>query len=160
VAVAQLWVVRRTGTFMSSRMFLTLLVSLSFALTGCVSQQSEVATKLFGYKKSVKVEAGPYQLHYAHGGTNDFVLLAHGKQDVFSRWTGEGTDVYLDGRPFIHFQRSADGSVTNLSMQVMDKDGKTKFSLIDRNADGQWDVKIDDTTGKVYVWKDGGWVQH
>jgi hypothetical protein len=138
---------------------LTLVFMLSFFLAGCVSQQSDVATKVFGDKKSMKTEAGPYQLHYAHEGTNDFVLLAEGNSDVFSRWTGEGTDVYLDGWPFIHFSRNADGSVTNLSMQVLDKDGKTKFSLIDRNADGQWDMKIDGTTGKVYVWKDGSWVQ-
>ena len=147
-------------TFMNPRIFLTLLVSLSFILSGCVSQRSEVAKKVFDYKKSVKVEAGPYQLHYAHDGTNDFVLLAEGNWDMFSRWTGEGTDVYLDGQPFIHFQRSSDGSVTNLSMQVSDKNGKEKFTLIDRNADGQWDMKIDEATRKVYVWKDGGWVQH
>jgi len=143
---------------MTLRIYLILLISLSFILIGCASQQSEVATKL-GYKKSVKVEAGPYQLEYAHDGTNELVLLAKGNQDIFSKWTGEGTDVYLDGGPFIHFQRNADGSITNLSMQVLDKDGKTKFTLIDRNADGQWDVKIDDATGKVYVWKDGDWVQ-
>jgi hypothetical protein len=145
---------------MNPRIFLTLFVSLSFFLAGCVSKQSEVATKLFGFKKSAKVEAGPYQLHYAHDGTNDFVLLAEGNWDMFSRWTGEGTDVYLDGRPFINFQRSADGTVTNLSMHVLDKDGKEKFTLIDRDADGQWDMKIDDATRKVYGWKDGGWVQH
>lgn len=145
--------------FMNPRIFLVLLVSLSFFLAGCVSQGSKVATKVFGYKKSVRVEAGPYQVHYAHNGTNDFVLLAQGNWDVFSKWTGEGTDVYLDGRPFIHFERGADGSVTNLSMQVLDKNGKEKFTLIDRNADGQWDVKIGETTEKVYIWKNGGWVQ-
>jgi hypothetical protein len=144
---------------MNPRLYLTLLALLSFLLAGCVSQRSEAAAKL-GYKKSVKVEVGPYQLHYAHDGTNDFVLLAEGKQDMFSRYTGEGVDVYFDGRPFIHFERSADGSVTNLSMQVSDIHGKAKYDLVDRNADGQWDMKIDDETGKVYVWKDGGWVQH
>src|SRR5580658_17678 len=141
---------------MSPRMFLTLLVSLSFFLAGCVSQRSEVATK-FGYKKSVKVDAGPYQLDYGKSGTNELVLLSKGNWDMFSRWTGEGTDVYLDGGPFIHFERNADGSVTNLSLHVSDKNGKAEFTLIDRNADGRWDMKIDDVTGKVYVWKDGSW---
>ena len=145
---------------MNSRIFLTLVALFSFVWAGCVSKQSDVATKLFGFKNSVKVEAGPYQLHYAHDGTNDFVLLAEGNCNMFSRWTGEGTDLYLDGRPFINFQRSADGSVTNLSMHVLDKHGKEKFTLVDRNADGQWDMKIDEETRKVYGWKDGSWEQH
>lgn len=140
-------------------MFLTLFVSFSFFLAGCASQQSEVATN-FGYQKSVKVKAGPYQLHYGQSSSNELVLLAEGNWNMFSRSTGEGTDVYLDGRPFIHFQRSADGSVTNLSMNVLDKEGNEKFTLIDRNADGQWDMKIDKATGKIYVWKDGSWMQH
>jgi hypothetical protein len=144
---------------MTSRIFLTVVVSLSFFLAGCASKRSDAAMTL-GYKKSIKEEVGPYQLHYAHDGTNDFVLLAEGNWNMFSRWTGEGTDVYLDGRPFIHFQRNADGSVTNLSMNVLDKDGKEKFTLIDRNAVGQWDMKIDDATGKVYLWENGTWVQH
>lgn len=143
---------------MNPRMFLTWFVLLSFFLAGCASQQSEVATN-FGYKKSAKVEAGPYQLHYGQNGSEDLVLLAQGKSNLFSRSTGDGTDVYLDGLPFIHFQRRADGSVTNLSMVISDQDGKDKFTLIDKNADGQWDVKIDDVTGKAYIWKDGGWVQ-
>jgi hypothetical protein len=144
---------------MSPQMFLTLFVSFSFFLAGCASQQSEVATN-FGYQKSVKVKAGPYQLHYGQSSSNELVLLAEGNWNMFSRSTGEGTDVYLDGRPFIHFQRSADGSVTNLSMNVLDKEGNEKFTLIDRNADGQWDMKIDKATGKIYVWKDGSWMQH
>lgn len=143
---------------MNSRIFLILLVSVSVFLAGCVRQQSEVAAKL-GYMKSVKVEAGPYQLHYAHDGTNDFVLLAEGNWDILSRYTGDGTGVYLDGQPFISFKRSADGSVTDLQMNVFDKDGKVKFTLIDTNADGQWDAKIDFVTGKAYVWKGGSWVQ-
>jgi hypothetical protein len=136
----------------------TLPVLLLF-LTGCISQKSGVATRL-GFEKSVKVKAGPYQLHYGQSGTNDLVLLCEGKSNLFSRVTGQGTDIYLNGQPFIHFVQNADGSVTNLHMDVLDKDGNPRYSLIDRNADGQWDVKIDDATGKVYVWKNGGWVQH
>jgi hypothetical protein len=150
--------VRRNSTFMKPHTFLTLFALLSIVLAGCVSRRSEVATA-FGFKNSVKVEAGPYQLHYAHDGTNDFVLLGEGNWNMFSRWTEIGTDVYLDGRPFINFRRAADGSVTNLSMHVLDKNGKERFTLVDRNVDGQWDMKIDEETGKVYVWKDGGWVQ-
>ena len=144
--------------FMNPRIFLTLLASLLFLAAGCVSQRSEVATKL-GYEKSVMVKVGPYQLHYAHDGTNDFVLLTEGNRDLFARYTGEGTDVFLDGWPFIGFERSADGSVTNFSMHVSDIHHKAKYDLVDRNADGQWDMKIDDVTGSVYIWNEGGWVE-
>jgi len=139
--------------------FPLLLVSLLFILAGCISQRSEVANKL-GYAKSMKVGAGPYQLHYGQKTSEEFVLLAEGNWDLFSRWTGEGTDVYLDGRPFVHFERSADGSVTNLSLHVSKNHGQTRFALFDRDADGQWDMKIDDMNRKVYTWKDGVWVQH
>ncbi len=137
----------------------TLLTFLSLILAGCVSQQSEVATK-FGYEKSLKVKAGPYDLHYGQSGTNELVLLNEGNWDMFSRVTGQGTDVYLDGNPFIHFDRSSDGSVTNLSVHFKNVDGQGGFTLYDRNAKGQWDMKIDDVSEKIYVWKDGHWIQH
>jgi len=38
-------------------------------------------------------------------------------------------------------------------MHVLDKDGKEKFTLIDRNTSGQWNMTIDEATGKVYMWK-------
>jgi len=135
-----------------------LLVLLSFILAGCVSQRSDVATT-FGYKKSVEVKAGPYQLHYGQSGSEDFVLLAESNWNMFSSITGEGTDVYLDGKPFIHFGRSPDGSLTNLQMHLPDVHGKAGITLIDKNADGQWDFKIDEVTKRVFVWKDGHWVQ-
>jgi hypothetical protein len=101
-----------------------------------------------------------FMLGYGQSGTNELVLLSKGNSVMFSRWTGEGTDVYLDGGPFIHFERSPDGSVTNLSMTISDNHGNMLFTLSDRHVKGQWDVKIDDVTGKVYVWKNGRWVQH
>jgi len=143
---------------MNPRISLTLLVSLSFVLAGCVSQRSEVATK-FGCKKSVKVEAGPFQLHYGQSGTNELLLLGEGNWNILSRMTGEGTDVYLDGRPFIHFDRSPDGSLTNLQMHLMDAHGKQTISLVDKDVDGQWDFKFDEIAGKNFVWKDGRWIQ-
>jgi hypothetical protein len=148
--------IRRTRNFMNLQTFGRLFL-LSFILTGCVSKQSEVAAKL-GYEKSSMVKAGPYELHYAQDKSEDFVLLADGNWDVFSRYTGEGSDVYLDGHPFIHFEQNPDGSVTNLYLHVQDIHGKTEFDLIDRDGDGQWDVKIDDVSGKNYVWKNGSWI--
>jgi hypothetical protein len=137
---------------------ITLLLTLPFLLAACASHRSEVATT-FGYDKSTMVQAGPYQLHYGHSGSEELLLLAEGNWNVLSRATGQGTDVYLDGLPFIHFDRNHDGSVTNLSLDVLDTHGKAKISLIDRDADGQWDLKIDHDLKKMFMWRDGGWVE-
>jgi hypothetical protein len=139
--------------------FLTLLFILPFISIACVSNKSEVATK-FGYEKSVECVAGPYQLHYGQSGSEDLVLLAEGNCNLFSRIAGLGTDVYLDGKLFIHFEQNPDGSLTNLQMSLPSVNGKAGIDLVDSNADGQWDMKIDEVSGKVFVWKGGQWVQH
>jgi len=134
------------------------ILALPFFPAACASKRSEVATT-FGYQKSVKVEAGPYQLNYGKHGSDELLLVSERNWNILSRATGEGTDVYLDGRPFIHFDRSSDGSLTNLQMHLMDTHGKQTVSFVDRDADGQWDFKVDEVTGKHFVWKDGHWVQ-
>lgn len=139
-----------------NRLTLTVLLTLPFLPIACVSKRSEVATTL-GYEKSSKVQAGPYQLHYGKSGPDELLLLAEGNWNILSRSTGEGTDVYLDGLPFIHFDRNHDGSLTNLHMDVLDIHGHSKITLIDRDADGQWDLKIDHVLKKTFVWKDGQW---
>lgn len=136
----------------------TFLFALALLPVGCVSHRSEVATK-FGYEKSLKVQAGPYQLHYGQSRSEELVLLAEGNWNILSRATGQGTDVYLDGRPFINFDRSHDGSVTNLSLTITDTHGKQKTTLIDRDADGQWDLKIDYVLKKTFVWKGCQWTE-
>lgn len=98
-----------------------------------------MATKL-GYEKSSKVQAGPYQLHYGQSGSEGFLLLAEGNWNILSRSAGVGTEVYLNGRGFINFEQNSDGSVTNLSLDILDADGKRRMSVIDRDVGGQWDV--------------------
>ncbi len=130
---------------------------LPFLATACVCQKSEVATK-FGYHNSTKVAAGPYQLHYGKNGADDFLLLAHGDWNLYSRTPGEGTDVYLDGKPFLHFERNPNGSLTNLQMQLPGSQGRAGIVLMDRNADGEWDLKIDKDAEKTFIWQDGHWL--
>lgn len=140
-----------------NRPTLTLLLVLPLLTTACVSRQSEIARKL-GYEKSSKVQAGPYELHHGRSGSDELMLLAEGNWNILSR-DAQGTAVYLDGRPFIQFDLNPDGSLTNLSMQVMDAHGTTKATLIDTNADGEWDLKLDRASGKGFVRKDGQWMQ-
>ena len=129
---------------------------LPFLPSACTSKRSEVSTTL-GYETSSKVHAGPYELHYGQSGSEELVLLAEGNRNIFSRVTGQGTDVYLDGLPFFHFDRKQDGTLTNLSLDVLDIHGKAKITLIDRDADGRWDLKIDHDLKKTFIWKDGQW---
>lgn len=140
-----------------NRFNLTLLISLPLLPVACSTHRSEVATK-FGYEKSSMVEAGPYELHYGQSGAKELVLLAEGNWNILSRATGQGTDIYLDGLPFINFSRSQDGSVTNLSLSLTDANGKQKITLIDKDGDGQWDLKIDHLLKKTFVWKEGQWI--
>jgi hypothetical protein len=146
-------------TFGKATRVLMLFLTLPFLPIGCASKRSEVATT-FGYERSLKVNAGPYQLHYGKSGADELLLLSEGKRNILSRITGQGTDVYLDGRQFIHFDRSPDGSLTNIQMHLMDAHGKETTTLVDRDADGQWDVKFDEVTGEHFVWKDGHWIPH
>jgi hypothetical protein len=134
---------------------LTFLV-LPLFVTGCATKKSEVATTL-GYERSSKVTAGPYQLHYAKEGSEELMLVAKGNYNLVSK-DGDGTDVYLDGSPFIHFDRRPDGSLTNLSMNILAKDGKAAVTMVDTNVDGEWDFKIDHVLGKVFVREGNQWV--
>jgi hypothetical protein len=148
------WASEREST--TKRSTLTLLLALSLFPIACVSNRSQVATK-FGYEKSSKVQVGSYDLHYGRSGSNELVLLSEGNLNIFSRATGHGTDVFLDGLPFIHFDRNHDGSLTNFFLDVPDTNGRPRFTLIDRDADGQWDLKIDHVLKKSFVWKEGQW---
>ena len=142
-----------------NKITVTILLALPFVLVGCVSKRSEVATA-FGYDNSSKIEAGPYQLHYGRSGSDDeLVLLAEGNWNILSRETGQGTAVYLDGVPFISFDRNHEGSLTNLTLNVLDLHGNRRVFMIDREVDGQWDIKSDFVLRKVFDWIDGRWVE-
>ena len=148
------------GRWLAIPMKKTILIFLLLPLlaTGAATNESEVA-KTLGYKGSSKATVGPYQLHYAKDGSKELMLLAKGNADVMSIVSGQGTDVFLDGLPFIHFDRNADGSLTNLSMNIFDKNGHNVVSMIDTNVDGEWDLKIDYVLTKVFIRKGGQWVE-
>ena len=141
-----------------NRTILIVLLLLLLLPIACATNKSKVATML-GYKKSTVVQAGPYQLHYAKDGTDEFVLLAKGDhENTFSKYTGEGTDVSIKGLSTIHFEQNPDGSPTNLSLNLCDADGNSTVSFIDKNVDGQWDIKIGYKPTKVWIWYDGQWM--
>jgi hypothetical protein len=140
-----------------NRTTLALLLTLPLFVVACDSKRSEVAKKL-GYEKSSEAQAGPYQLHYGQKGSQEFLLVAKGDQNLLSR-EGAATDVYLDGMPLIHFERRQDGSLFNLNIDFLDKDGKAMITMIDRDADGQWDRKIDHILGKAFTWEENHWVE-
>ncbi len=135
----------------------TLTILLLALLAGCATKKSEVATQL-GYDTSSKVTSGPYQLDYAKKGPEEFMLLSKGNYNLLSK-EGEATSIFLDGRPFISFERNADGSLTNVFMYLRNSHRKETMTLIDKDGDGQWDKKIDHVLKKIFVWKDGLWAE-
>ena len=144
----------------TNRIVLILLLTLSLFPVGCVSKRSPLA-KVLGYEKTSEVQAGPYQLLYGKTGTNEYVLLYRGNHDIMSIDEDGTRSIFRDGLPFIDFKQNPDGSLTNLAMEVPDKDGKRGNTMIDKNVDGQWDIKIDRSqpTTRGYFWEEGHWVE-
>jgi len=119
-------------------------------------EESEVAST-FGYtNKSEKVSTGPYTLHYGESQDGSLYLLARGNHNIISS-DGYDTSVYKNGRPWLSFTTDATGTVTNISLTVTDAQGKMIATMIDENADGQWDLKIDMVQKKVFEWRGGKW---
>ena len=131
-----------------------------FALTMTASlalaEQSEVATKLGYTNKSEMVSAGPYTLQYGESQDDSLCLLARGKHNIISMTAGD-VDVYKKGLPWLSYKIDDKGNVSHLSMSVTDAEGKDILTMIDENADGQWDIKIDMVQKTVFVWRDGKW---
>lgn len=132
---------------------------LSFLCTLCVvhAEPSEVATT-FGYTaNSEKVSAGPYTLHYGESAKGTIFLVARGNHNIISRMEGD-IAVYQKGLPWLSYKFDEKGNPTDLSMAIMDASGKEVATMIDKNVDGQWDIKIDHTKRVVLVWRNGCWV--
>ena len=135
---------------------LTLAVSL-FLTAGCGTGKSKVASVL-GFEDSEVVVAGPYELHYAQDGSNEFVLVSKDNYNLLSDY-GEGIDIFIKGRPFFQFELDEEGTPTKLFLYIPTKDGKDAVDLVDKDADGQWDFKHDHISGKRFDWKDGRWIE-
>lgn len=121
-------------------------------------ENSEVASTLGYTNKSEKVSAGPYTLHYGESQDGGLYLLANGNCNIISN-DGDDTTVYQKGLPWLSYQADVNGTVTNISMTISDAQGEMMKIMIDENADGQWDMKIDVVQKQVFVWSDDKWIQ-
>ena len=126
-------------------------------LCGCsTTYRSNVADK-FGYSTGSRVvEIGPYQIHYGSDGTNDLLLVAQGNHNLFST-QGTNSTAFVGGRSFVDYTHS-DGVVDKFMIYLRDEDGNDTITLVDVNADGFIDHKIDHKTKVVYDWIIDRWV--
>lgn len=131
-------------------------LAVGFAAVLANGEGSEVASTIGYTNKSAKVMAGPYTLHYGESKESIFYLLARGNYNILS-CEDHDMAIYQKGRPWLTCQTDHAGTVTNMSLTTSDPQGKPAMTLIDVNADGQWDVKIDLVQQKVFDWHDGMW---
>ena len=101
---------------------------------------------------------GPFCIEYGKDGTNDTLRLTKGNELLYSK-SGNKISVYADGRSLFDYASTRSGHVVAAYMvHIRDAQGKIAFTLMDENADGVFDRKIDYGTKAAYVWKDNQWV--
>jgi hypothetical protein len=138
----------------------TWLTSLIMAATlcGCATTRSSDVAAAAGYPRDSRVEkAGPYSIHYGSNGSNDLLVVTRGEESVCSK-IGNTLTVYARGRSLFNYAEGSGGKIIAAYMiHIRDEQGAIAFTLMDENADGEFDRKIDYGTQEVYEWKDGKW---
>ena len=127
-------------------------------LCGCSTAHRSNVADTFGYSTGSRVvEIGPYQIHYGSDGAGDLLLVAQGNHNLFSTQSTHAT-AFVGGRSFVDYTHS-DGVVDKFMIHLRDEDGNDTITLIDDNADGTLDHKIDHKNKVVYDWKTDRWVE-
>ena len=127
-------------------------------LGGCSTAYRSNVADTFGYSTGSRVvEIGPYQIHYGSDGTNDLLLVAQGNHNLFSTQATNST-AFVGGRSFIDYMHG-DGVVDKFMIHLRDEDGNDSITLVDVDADGTLDHKIDHKAKTVYDWKIDRWVE-
>lgn len=127
-------------------------------LCGCATAHRSNVADTIGYSTgSHVVEIGPYQIHYGSDGTSDLLLVAQGDHNLFSTQATKST-AFVGGRSFVDYTHS-DGVVNKFMIHLRDEDGNDTITLVDENADGTLDLKIDHKTKVVYDWITDRWVE-
>jgi hypothetical protein len=127
-------------------------------LCGCSTAHRSNVADTFGHSTGSRVvEIGPYQIHYGSDGAGDLLLIAQGNHNLFSTQSTNST-AFVGGRSFVDYTHS-DGLVSKFMIHLRDEDGNDTITLIDENADGTLNHKIDHKTNVVYDWITDRWVE-
>jgi hypothetical protein len=140
-------------------------MKIMWLLAGCVLvscacstiKRSDVASSA-GYDRNSSVaKAGPYTVHYGSNGTNDMILVLKGTETVCAK-IGNTLTVYSNGRSLFNYAEGSGGkTIAAFMIHIRDEKGDIAYTLMDENADGEFDRKIDYGTKEVYEWTDGKW---
>jgi hypothetical protein len=135
-----------------------ILVGVLLACGGCFTSRPGGSASSSDFEKNTRVaELGPYRVQVGMDGTNDTLLITKGEAKVYSQ-TGSKVSVYTDGQSLFDYACGGPDNVLAAYMvHIRDAQGNVAFMLIDENADGVFDRKIDYGTKAIYVWKDNQW---
>lgn len=135
-------------------------IGLLAAVCGCVTDKGGEGGAPAGSAPYAREAAlGPYSVKYGTDGTNDVLRISKGEENVYSK-SGNNITVYADNRSLFDYVCSSTSTVVAAYMvHVRDSKGNVAFTLMDENADGVFDRKIDYGTKAVYEWKDNQWMK-
>ena len=135
-------------------------LTLAGVLCGCVATHRSNVADTMGYSTDSRmVDVGAYQIHAGTDGTNDFLLVADGNRNLYSTESRDST-VFVGGQSFVDYSDAdGDGVVDKFMVSIRDKAGNDTITLVDDNADGTLDHKIDHKAKVVYDWKVNRWVE-
>ena len=138
----------------------TAYLTLSALLCGCVATHRSNVADTMGYSTGSRmVDVGAYQVHAGADGTNDFLLVADGNRNLYSTESRDVT-VYAGGQSFFDYSdEDGDGVVDKYMVHIRDKAGNDTITLVDADADGTLDHKIDHKAKVFYDWKADRWVE-
>ena len=125
---------------------------------GCSSVKPSGPAAAAGYPEDTRLtQAGPYRVHYGRKGEQDLLLVEKSGQLITLK-QGNKVSVYLDGRALLEYVYSEENrAVAAFMVHIRDKDWNVAFTLMDENADGVFDQKIDYGTEAVYTWTNNAW---
>lgn len=90
-------------------------------------------------------------------GTERLALLHRGERLFFD---GSSTRTLCTrGHPFVDVLLDPEtGDVRAFMVHIRDAEGRVAYTLMDENADGEFDKKVDYQNQAVYEWQGGRWV--
>ncbi len=102
---------------------------------------------------------GNARLQYESGseGAGRLLLLRRGER-LFTE-EGATRTLHTRGHPLFDAVLDPDTKeVRAFMVHIRDVEGRVAFTLLDENADGEFDKKVDYQTQAVYEWKSGRWI--
>jgi len=90
-------------------------------------------------------------------GSERLVLLRRGERLFIEE--GNTRTLHTRGHPFFDAILDPDSrEVRAFMVHIRDAEGRVAYTLMDENADGEFEKKVDYQNQAVYEWKNGQWI--